>query len=284
MAQTPNQAPERLLFRLLDGDALSERESDALGKALDAPAARADLRRWLGFECCLQQGLGGDLTERAVAARERLLAEAFLRAKRGRARIASPDADAGATGSVARPRRSRRVLRVAALAAAVACVLIVGYKLFSGGYPAPSIEGSYRIVEGDGVGRGAVIETGAENAHLEIGGYCRVAVEPASVVRIEGEEANEKIVLEKGGVVCRVDSGQGAFAVVTGLGTVSVTGTEFTVRLIEGETPMKGKKLLVKVAVGSVLIATAWGNHALGQGAAIAVSAPVKEVAPLLRI
>jgi len=61
-------------------------------------------------------------------------------------------------------------------------------------------------------------------------------------------------------------TGEGRFAVATPLGTVTVTGTEATVQLLEGDDRMSGKQVLVRVLVGAVLVSGTWGQAALAEG------------------
>ncbi|MFW6107455.1 MAG: PepSY-like domain-containing protein [bacterium] len=154
-------------------------------------------------------------------------------------------------------------------AAAVAALAVLSWALFGPRegppearqalpppYPAPEVQGEITVRRGEGVQRGSVLEARGQGATLALGGYCRVAMEQASVVRLAGQPGDERIVLERGRVVCDVQPGGGTFAVQTALCTVSVKGTRFVVHLYGGEggEPMSRKHVLVKVLTGVVLL------------------------------
>jgi hypothetical protein len=163
--------------------------------------------------------------------------------------------------------------RIPAMAAAAILVLVVGaWAIFSiWSYPSPVASGDYRLVEGGKLQRGAVIGTG-QDASLVLGGYCRLDIGPDSRLRLQGLKKAEEVYLEKGSATCEVDRNIGTFVVRTDVGTVSVTGTKFTVRVEEGEQEMLSKQLFVKVLVGTVILSGAWGNTALTAGQEKAVS------------
>jgi len=132
-------------------------------------------------------------------------------------------------------------------------------------YPRPQVTGSYTIAGGGELQRGSVLQVGNEGAALDLGDYCRLNLDPKSVVRLKGEPRHERIFLEQGSVLCDVDSGSGHFAVETDLCTASVKGTRFIVRLDEpkGDTPMLNRQAFVKVFAGAVLVSGAWGQDVL---------------------
>ncbi len=123
-------------------------------------------------------------------------------------------------------------------------------------YPTPVASGSYEVAGGGPIRREATLTTEEKEAEVVLGGYCTVKIKPNSKAKIEGSEGNECIVLEQGGVVSKVDRGVGEYSVRTTLGTVSVTGTEFEVSVLEekGIDGMNIKQLLVRVIAGSVLV------------------------------
>lgn len=162
-------------------------------------------------------------------------------------------------------RRGRWVGYAVAAAAALAAVLI-GEWWFFGRYPAPRATGGYTVEGGEAVGRGATLHTAEASAAVVLGGYCQVEIEPESSVQIEGVRGDEQIELARGGVTCEVDRGVGRFAVRSEVGTVSVTGTKFSVQLVEGGAGMAGKQMLVRVLVGAVLVSGSWGQTALAAG------------------
>jgi len=122
-------------------------------------------------------------------------------------------------------------------------------------YAAPVISGDYRV-EGPGpIERGAIVHTTEGVANLNIGGYADVMMKPGSTVQLAGAEGAEEIILTRGEIECEVDAdAEKLFTVQTELGTVSVVGTRFTVQLTGEETAMNGKKMLVKVLAGAVLV------------------------------
>ena len=159
-------------------------------------------------------------------------------------------------------RRGRRRFARAAAAVAAAAVAVLCWAVLGSRYPQPEVTGTFRIREGGTLRRGAVVEAGSEGAALTLGGYCRVAIDPNSVVRVSGSQRRESIILERGRVVCDVERGAGEFTVETELCTVSVEGTRFAVELLEsqGGRAMLSKHVLVKVFAGAVLVA-AGGLH-----------------------
>lgn len=170
------------------------------------------------------------------------------------------------TTELAKPRARWRVPALAAAAAViVATCLWATVAMLS--YPAPSAEGSYRVVEGGSLQRGAVVQTDGPTT-LRLGGYCRLEVEPGSQLKLQGQKKAEGIYLDKGSATCEVDRKIGTFAVQTEIGTVSVTGTKFTVRVApgEGEDPMLSKRMMVQVLVGTVVLSGAWGEATLQAG------------------
>ena len=166
------------------------------------------------------------------------------------------------------PRRRSWLLAVAA-AAAIAIVAGLAWVIATRHpYPRPQATGSYELAEGSTVGRGAVLVTNDQPATLALGGYCRIDIHPASSVTIEGAERAEQIALNSGAVTCDVDQSVGTFGVRTDVGTVSVTGTRFVVRLVEqkGVEQMVGKKMVVSVLMGAVLASGAWGTSIIAAG------------------
>lgn len=168
------------------------------------------------------------------------------------------------------PRRRvrRRFAWAAAAGAAAAAVAVLCWAVFGSRYPQPEVTGSLRIREGGALRRGALVEAGSKGAALTLGGYCRVAIDPNSVVRVAGSPRRERIVLERGRVVCDIERGAGQFTVETELCTVSVEGTRFAVELLEsqGGRAMLSKQVLVKVFAGAVLVAAAGAQQVVEAG------------------
>jgi len=155
---------------------------------------------------------------------------------------------------------------LAGAAAAAVLALAAGLWWLVLAYPTPRGTGPLRVAGGGSVRRGATVLTAERPASLALGGYCRIELHPGSRARITGQRGAEGLFLEEGGVTCEVKPGEGRFAVATPLGTVTVTGTEFTVQLLEGDDRMSGKQMLVRVLVGAVLVSGAWGQVALAEG------------------
>jgi ferric-dicitrate binding protein FerR (iron transport regulator) len=228
----------------VDGD-LTERELAELASALDGDPALADvLAQAYRVDACLTAHFG-------VQAHAPGAASALGRLAMGR----SPEA-----AGPQRPVLRRRVVWCAA-AAAVALVAIL-WGLTRSRYPQPRASGSFEVVGGGSVRRGAMLRTEAEPASVSLGGYCRVEIDPGSVVRVGGGPRDERIRLERGRIVCEVVPGSGAFAVETEVCTVAVRGTRFTVEILEpkGGDVMLPKQALVKVFAGLVLVTTAGGS------------------------
>ncbi len=196
---------------------------------------------------------------------------------------------------LARAGRSGRLLVFKCAAAAAAALLVAGLisvlgprdpqerKPAAPSYAAPVVSGDY-TVEGDGrIGRGAIVHTDDGTAELSLGGYARVTMRPGSTAQIAGAQNAEEVVLSRGDVKCDVDAaGTRTFAVRTEFGTVSVVGTRFTVQLTGEETQMNGRKMLVNVLAGVVLVTglngaqsvvTAGERRAWGRGGARAATA-----------
>jgi hypothetical protein len=152
------------------------------------------------------------------------------------------------------PRR-RRLLWWAAGAAAVVAVAFFLVLKPRGRYPMPQVDGRT-------LARGALVTTQGTAATLTLGGYCHVQVEPGSRLRIEGAERAEAIRLEAGGVACEVGRRAGSFVVRVEACTVSVTGTRFSVRILEAGA----KGVLVSVQAGTVLFTAQGAKRALQGG------------------
>lgn len=167
-----------------------------------------------------------------------------------------------------RSRHGRRFTWAAATAVAAAAVAALCWAVFGSRYPQPQATGTFTIREGGPLRRGALVEAGSEGATLALGGYCHIAMDPNSVVRVSGTRRRERIVLERGRVVCEVERGAGQFTVETERCTVSVRGTRFSVELLgsEGEQAMLGKQVLVKVFAGAVLVAAAGAQGVVAAG------------------
>ena len=136
----------------------------------------------------------------------------------------------------------------AALAAAVV-IALVAWLIMPAQYPGLTISGDYQLGSGNDVQRGSTISTQDGSAVLELGGYCRVEIQPWTTLRIDGSDYREELFVEIGTTVCSVDSDIGRFAVLSELGSASAKGTKFTVRVAE---PGGRRQMWVKVTEGSV--------------------------------
>ncbi|MCY2931280.1 MAG: FecR domain-containing protein [Planctomycetota bacterium] len=183
---------------------------------------------------------------------------------------APPDLTARVLERIPEPRRRRRIGWRVPVAAAAGVLLALGAwaLLAPASYPAPRAGGDYRLVSGQRVERGSVLAAGEGKATVELGGYCRLALDPHARVRLAGGERAEQVFLEAGAATCEVDRNVGTFTVQTEVGTVSVKGTKFTVRVLDskGDEPMVTKRLVVHVLVGAVLVSGAWGSMPVQAG------------------
>ena len=182
-------------------------------------------------------------------------------------------------------RRFRRA--VIGIAAAAAAVVLASVAVRRGkprdAYPPPRAAGAYRVADGGEFRRGAEVIAGAGGARLELGGYCRIEVDPHASVRIEGSERAEQIFLDLGRITCKVEPSAGSFTVRTGVedSRIEVVGTRFVVEVTRevtkevtearGGNRMLRKQLSVKVLVGSVLVVGAWGRSHAVAGEAVEV-------------
>ncbi len=170
----------------------------------------------------------------------------------------------------ARTRRRRRPWWIIPAAAAVFAAIGAALLLLPGPgrYPAPMALGTYAVLGGGPVARGAVVTTPEAPARLKLGHYVRVAVAPQSAVRLGGGPYEETLELWGGQVTCEVMPQGGAFTVQTDAGSVRALGTRFTVRVLEpkGDEMMKTPRMWVQVLAGAVLAAGAWGTTELQAG------------------
>jgi len=167
---------------------------------------------------------------------------------------APPDLTARILARAARERRMRVLVPALAAAAVLLVAAVVGWLLLASRYPSPDVSGPCRLLAGAEVGRGAEVATDDGNAALALGGYCRIEMQPQTVLRIEGEKRAEQVFLRRGGVVCDVDRNVGSFAVCTDVGMVSVSGTKFSVNLVEREG---GKEMDARSVRAAVVLAVA---------------------------
>lgn len=161
------------------------------------------------------------------------------------------------------PLRRGRLLAVAAgLVLAVGAALATRALLNGPNYPSPAVTGDWRLLKGERLERGALLTAGRGGARVVLGGYARLTLGPGSCARLQGHDQAEEVFLESGSALCDVDRNVGTFLLRTEVGTVSVKGTKFAVRILnsDGEEPMITKQLVVSVLVGSVVVSGAWGS------------------------
>jgi len=268
---------EALMAEYLDGtlsspealelDRTLQESPELAGRAADAAELHRLLEQELRGEAARAEGVSSVMRAVARAARsggaDRTATEVMTRVKGARRAAAAP--------RVAR-HRAARVL--AALAAAAALVLAaVALWRRPPAYPAPAVSGDVELVRGEHVARGALLRARGE-ATVSLGGYAEVAMEPGSLLGIEGKENAEQVYLRAGTALCDVErGGRGhgearSFSVRTDAGTVSVKGTRFIVTILdsEGGTQMKAKRILVEVLLGAVAVSGAWGSVDLAAG------------------
>ena len=237
---------------------------ELIGKYLDNAATDADVAE---LTCRFREDPDAAEAFARACRRDAWLSRRFREQKDGEHfRAALEEAE-----RIRQPRlRGRRpgAWAAAAVAVAAAAIAVLCWAVFGSHYPQPEVTGTLRIREGGPLRRGAVVEAGSDGAALSLGGYCRVAIDPNSVVRIAGSPRDERIVLERGRIVCDVERGAGQFAVETEQGTISVQGTRFAVELLEGQggQPMLNRHVLVKVFAGAVLVAAAGAQDVVRAG------------------
>ncbi|MEM7394462.1 MAG: FecR domain-containing protein [Verrucomicrobiota bacterium] len=157
------------------------------------------------------------------------------------------------------------------LAAAASLIMAVGIGrwFLPPSYEAPRITGTFTILGGDTIERGATLVTKAQSARVELGGYCDVSLKPNTRVSLAGKEKAERVILEEGTVSCEVDRGVGTFEVETDLGVVSVVGTVFDVDVKREPIgdDLVLKRMAVRVSSGTVRVTAGGRDELLVAGA-----------------
>jgi len=235
------------------GDELEPAEAAELDAALKIAANRDEAVAWLQFEAAVSEHLKSTAEAAADRSRERLLAKAILREKH---RAVTRKISA----------RTPFLYRLAPVAAAAA-LLAVGL-FFFGGWPRDKhnqvlASGDFRVLRAEAVGyaqksieRGDRLVTGAGEASLVLGEYCKFDLASNCDLTIRGEPGNERIELHRGRLHARVQPQHGAFVLVTPLGRIEVKGTEFVATVdhldsTQGEHSMndRTRRVVVSVAV-----------------------------------
>lgn len=155
--------------------------------------------------------------------------------------------------------RHRIILTILTTAAAIAFLLFFAYQKPEEHIPvAPRlltqqyrIEGDYQFIEKQ-------IVTGDKSALLYMGQdeYIKVLIGSDSIVQVE----ENRLLLRRGFVDCEVEKNHGGFEVHTDVGTAEVLGTRFVVHVLEKENEMLGKRMMVKVLTGAVMVSAIFGN------------------------
>lgn len=155
-------------------------------------------------------------------------------------------------------------LLAATIALAVLCGLVVVRLRSGSGVAQGPVEGGAKK---DDLARGESLTTDDVGRAIQLGidGYCRVELSPRTQVIRKGGVRAEELYLTRGAMVCEVDKSVGSFSVQSSVGTVTVTGTKFSVRVPEakGGANMSVKKMLVRVIAGAVVLSGAFGELAL---------------------
>jgi ferric-dicitrate binding protein FerR (iron transport regulator) len=150
--------------------------------------------------------------------------------------------------------------------------------------PARSAPRYALLVGGSPVARGCLVTTGDGPVRVDLGGYCRLRLDPMSVISIEGRERAEEVVLERGHVACDVEPGHGTFSIRTEVGTVTVLGTSFETALEDANPARPGtwRRLVVAVSSGTVRLAGPGGDRLVraGETAAVVPPPPAGEYVP----
>jgi len=176
--------------------------------------------------------------------------------------VAVRDAVRGAAGQPARGRRQplrMRWLLAAAAAAAVAVTAAWWWRPEQ--RPTDGL-----LADGRVVGRGSLVAATATPVGLDLGGYCRVTLDPGATARLDGAPGAEAITLEQGSVTCDIVAGVGAFTVRSAFGEVRVKGTRFTVSLVPSPEDPMSRRLVVNVLIGAVVLSGVGGDRLVQAG------------------
>jgi len=158
-------------------------------------------------------------------------------------------------------RRSRKliILKIIAATAAIALLILFVYQK-----PEKQIQikppvmtekyrvvGEYKLIEKQ-------IVTGDRSALLFMGHdeYIKVMIGPHSKVQVE----DGRILLRRGFVDCEIEKNCGGFEVDTDVGVAEVLGTRFIVHVLDKENRMFGKRMMVKVLTGAVMVSAMIGD------------------------
>ncbi len=158
-----------------------------------------------------------------------------------------------------RARRWRRRLGLGLAAAAVPVALVAGWLLTR-----PTTPGYGLLAGGIPIVRGVSVTAYEDPVRLDLGGYCRLRLEPAGTLLVEGREGAEQVRLDRGRLACDVDRHVGSFLVRTRLGTVRVEGTRFEARLADDGAA--GRRLEVAVSEGAVHLSGLFVERLIGAG------------------
>ena len=263
---------KELFERAIGGETLSESEAAELEAALNVPENRQEAIALLQFDTALFQCLQPAAEPFQARSRDLLLARATLREKhRIVTKTASP--------------RSWRAIRLAPLAAIAALLLVAASVWFwpADGYGELHASGDFRVlgaqwesVSMSPVGRGDRLVAGAAGARVLLSGYCDLELGSHGDITLRGEPGKERIELHQGQLRARIKPGRGEFRLLTPLGHLEVSGTEFVTSVdfpnfSPGEDAMtaRTRQVLVTVAVLTGTVIAHFGDvpTVLQQGA-----------------
>ena len=171
-------------------------------------------------------------------------------------------------------RRVARHAAAVAVAAGIALAAYLGVGMLAGGNAeAPA---SYRLTrDGAAISRGTIVESGDATTEIDLGGYCRIALEPEGVLRVLGEDFAESVFVDRGALTCEVTPGVGSVEVRSRAGRVTVKGTKFVVRVLGDAGGEEPTRMFVRVIAGVVALGGPGGERLVRAGEQGAVSRAV---------
>lgn len=246
------------LGKALSGESLSDDEATVLSEALRDPQRQQDAVSWLHWEEALICHLEPQTSEAIARSKARLRARIILREKHHQV-----------VGREKRPARRYVSLTAIGAVAAMLAILFVAWPVIVGPRSTPVALGDYRVVgwqpmeaARSAIRRGDRLIAGNGGARVLLGKHCELQLRPDCELTIQGAPGKEQIELHHGEVHAKVEPRRGSFRILTPLGPVDVTGTEFTTSVSvppfqTGVEPMSllTRRIMVKVAViaGSVV-------------------------------
>jgi hypothetical protein len=151
-------------------------------------------------------------------------------------------------------RFRRRWWASGVIAAAAAVVLAASlYLLWPQKYPGPEVR-NVAIMNANQAQPGAMLATDdVTSGSVKLGNYVNILMQPQTALTLGGERYQEKVFLDQGALEVSVEKDKGKFDVAVGPATVHVTGTKFSVDVVNEEVAnAQQKKLVVHVEEGMV--------------------------------